>query len=111
MPRIRKISLRQSYTYFTPSFTHMSIVVPVQWVRQKKGAQYLVHGVTGIGGTRLSSYLEDYWPYTGVFPVVNAIGTHLRVVINSALARWRMAVLVETVAERGKRGWSRVNSA
>ena len=30
--------------------------------------------------------------------------THLRGLINSALARWRMTVLMETVAESGKGG-------
>ena len=38
--------------------------------------------------------------------VANTVGTQLRTLINSALARWRMTVLMETIAESGKEGWS-----
>ena len=34
-----------------------------------------------------------YWPCAGGLSAVNAIGTQLRDPINSALTRWRMAVL------------------
>ena len=47
---------------------------------------------------------ENCWPCAGRFSVANAIGTQLRGLINSALARWRMTVLMETVAESGKGG-------
>ena len=30
-----------------------------------KWVQKVVYGVSSIGSTRNSSYLEDYWPYTG----------------------------------------------
>ena len=35
---------------------------------------------------------EDYWPCGGGLSVVNAIGTQLRDVRNSGLARWRLTV-------------------
>ena len=37
-------------------------------------------------------YLEVYSPCAGGLSAVNAIGTQLRDLINSGLARWRVAV-------------------
>ena len=45
-------------------------------------------------------YLENYWPCAGGFSVVKSWVTELRGLINSGLARWRMAVLMEAVAEK-----------
>ena len=55
----------------------------------------MVHGDTylnSIGRTRYSNYLTDYWWWScaGGLSAVNAIGTQLRDLINSGLARWRM---------------------
>ena len=55
-----------------------------------------------------ASCFEGPGPH-GAFSVANAIGTQLRGLINSALARWRITVLMETVAESGKGGWSPVS--
>ena len=41
---------------------------------------------------RYWNYLEDYWPCAGVLSAGNAIGTQMRDLINSGLARWRVAV-------------------
>lgn len=54
------------------------------------------------GTSPKSSDLEDYWLYIGAFSVVKAIGTNLRSLINSGLAKWHMKVLMENVT-----GWWR----
>ena len=48
--------------------------------------------VTCKGSTRYWNYLEDYWFCSGRLSAVNAIGTQLRVPMNSGLNRWHMAV-------------------
>ena len=61
--------------------------------------------VTWIGSSRLSSYLWELLAlFRPILGIANAIGTQLRSLINSALARWRMTVLMETVAESGEGG-------
>ena len=59
---------------------------------REAGALQLVHGDTRKGSTRYCNYLEDYRPCASGRPVVNAINTQFRDLINSELARWRLAV-------------------
>ena len=67
---------------------------------EKSGAYHLVHGVTWIGSTRYSSYIEDYWPCAGELSGLIAMGMQLRDPINSRLTRWRFTIYLVAVAER-----------
>ena len=49
----------------------------------------MVHGVTSIGASHLSSYPKNYFPCTRWLFAVNPLGTRLRVMITSGLIRWR----------------------
>ena len=54
----------------------------------------MVHGDTLKGCTRSWNHFEDYWPCDSGLSVANAIGTQLRNLINSGLARWRLTVKI-----------------
>lgn len=62
----------------------------------------MVHGVTWIGNTRWSIYLEDHWSCTRRdYSVVNAIGTACRDLVNKELPRWCKMEIVGGKRERG----------
>ena len=52
--------------------------------------------------TNTTQSLEDYQSCVSRFSAVNTIDTQLRDPINSGLARWRLAVKMEAVAESGR---------
>ena len=65
---------------------------------------YLVHGDLLKGSTRYRNYLENYWPCAGGLSAVNDIGTQLRDLVDSELARWRMAFYIKKWTPRRKPG-------
>ena len=63
---------------------------------------WLVHGDTLQDSIRYTSYLEDYWPCAGGLSAVDTIGTQMRRLVNSGLARWLLTMYLDAVAENGR---------